>query len=520
MQRGWSLGVVLAVLLGGLARLACLGAEFWLDEIWSFELAHRAGSPWGILFGTRHDNNHHLNTLWLSLWPAGAWWGWYRLHSVLAGMASVVLAARLGLRAGRLEAVLAGWLVAGCSWLVLAGAEARGYGLAVCFALLALDALWSYLDTGSRPALVLFWLAVVLGFGSHLTFVHAFIGLVVWSLRRFARQRRSAGDEVRRLLVVHGVPGAFLAAFYLTSIRGMDVGGGPSLGIGEVLTRLVGLGLGGPEGGWAVLPFALAACLLLAGGLWLLWRRGNDVWVFFAVAIVGSPGLFLVRRPPILFERYFLIPLVFFLVLSAFALGALVRDGGARRAVALALLGVFLVGNARTVGDFIRVGRGQFHEALAWVLEHDPGNVVRVTGGPDWRDNLRTRRYVRFYAPYPAGERQVVCPEWKERPAGDADWLLVHRIDLERSPAEVDWGPGQVYRLVKEYPSSGLGAWGWFVYRRVGKGQVGQEQGRRHPDEGQELCLGQHQPQSEAVDGDVSRQAGQALPRRRAGGQP
>src|SRR5262249_13508947 len=149
-------------------------------------------------------------------------------------------------------------------------------------------------------------------------------------------------------------------------------------------------------GGWPCLPFAIPAAPLFAGGLWLLWRGGNDVWGFFAGAIARSPALFLVRMPPFLAARYFFFPLTFFFLLLALLLGALVRRGGVARAVALILLAVFLAGNAWTVSAFTRSGRGQFREALAWVIEHDPGEVVRVTGGPSREDNWRTRKYTEF----------------------------------------------------------------------------------------------------------------------------
>jgi hypothetical protein len=424
-------------------------------------------------------------------------------------LASVVLAARIGLRWGRPEAVLAAWLVAGCSWLVLAGAEARGYALVVCFALLALECLWSYLDSGSRRALALFWLAAVLGFLSHLTFVHAYLGFVVWSLRRFARQRRSRGDEVRRLLTVHGVPGAFFVVFYLLSVRDMEVGGGPPVGIAEVLSRLIGLGLGGPAGGWVSLPFVVAAGLVLPCGLWLLWRKGMDVWVFFAVAIVASPALFLVRRPPFLFERYFLIPLVFFLLLSALILGQLVRRSGLARAAGLVLLGVFLAGNAWTVGAFIQAGRGQFHAALAWLIEHDERDPVWVTGD----DDFRVRKYILFYAPSLAPGRRVIYRSQAELRPGGADWLLIHRLDDRHPPAQRERDArGNLYELQKAYPSRGLGAWGWFVYRRLGKDQVRDEERRRHPDEAQVFHVREHQDEGKGIDGEVHGNTRQAKP--------
>src|SRR6516162_379999 len=76
--------------LAALLRLGALRAEFWFDEIWSWEFARGAGSGWEIFAGAHHhhDNNHKLNTLFLWLCPDGmAWWG-YRLHSFVAGLAA------------------------------------------------------------------------------------------------------------------------------------------------------------------------------------------------------------------------------------------------------------------------------------------------------------------------------------------------------------------------------------------------------------------------------------------------
>ena len=62
--------VVLALFL----RAVCLSAELWLDEVWSWEFAHTAATPWEIFMGPNHhhDNNHKLNTLYLFFIPDGA----------------------------------------------------------------------------------------------------------------------------------------------------------------------------------------------------------------------------------------------------------------------------------------------------------------------------------------------------------------------------------------------------------------------------------------------------------------
>ena len=90
----------IAVLLGILAlaallRLGLMRTEFWFDEIWSWEFARAAASPWQVFAGEHHhhDNNHKLNTLLLSLYPQGADWWCYRLHSFVAGLGAVAFAA-------------------------------------------------------------------------------------------------------------------------------------------------------------------------------------------------------------------------------------------------------------------------------------------------------------------------------------------------------------------------------------------------------------------------------------------
>ena len=127
------------------------------------------------------------------------------------------------------EAVLAALLFAVQGWFVLCSAEARGYALAVALALAAYLALRRYLETGSWTQLPLFWASVILGFLAHLTFLHVYLALGVWSVYHFARRRASPGGEVVQLLRCHAVPAAFFALLYLTDVRGMELGGGPVL---------------------------------------------------------------------------------------------------------------------------------------------------------------------------------------------------------------------------------------------------------------------------------------------------
>jgi hypothetical protein len=352
-------------------------------------------------------------------------------------------------------------LLAADYWLVLCSAEARGYSLAVAFALLAFVALRAWLGRGGPGWLVLFWAAVVLGFLAHLTFLHCYLGLFLWSLRHFARRGGGARSEIGPMLRCHAVPAAFVGVLYLVDVRRMELGGGPPVPTWEVLARLLGLGLGGPAGGaWALL-WALPALLAAGWGLWRLARRGDSVWVFFAVAAFGAPAVFLVKRPPFLFERYFLIPFVFFLLLLSYSLGDIWRRGAwGRVAVALFLVAV-VAGNVRHVLGFVESGRGRFHEALAYIAEHDGWPTIDVTGDNDFR----IAKFCAFYGPRVA-DRPFVYHGRDGLPKGGVTWLIVHRLDDRHPPGDVERdAAGNAYRLSARYPSRGPGCWGCFVYR-------------------------------------------------------
>ncbi|MFO0876071.1 MAG: hypothetical protein U0840_01760 [Gemmataceae bacterium] len=126
----------------------------------------------------------------------------------------------------------------------------------------------------------------------------------------------------------------------------------------------------------------------------------------------------------------------------------------------LLLLG-YLAGSGWHLAGYVEHGRGHFGAALAWVLEQDNSDPVRMAGD----DNFRLGRYVAFYGPqHPGREIEVVS----NREAGRAEWVFVHRLE-ERHPIEGEMRDteGNRFRLARAYPAGGPAGWGWFVYRRV-----------------------------------------------------
>ncbi len=455
--------------LAAVLRLGAMRTEFWLDEIWSWEFARAAASPWEIVAGAEqhHDNNHKLNTLFLWLYPSGASWVTYRSHSLAAGLASVALAALLGLRRGRAEAIFVSLLFATNYWLVLCSAEARGYALAVLFALAAFSSLQGYLTavppTGRRIPLVLFWLSAILGFLAHLTFLHCYLALGLWSLYCGARSGLSRRDEIRHLLACHLVPCLFFFVLFWVDIRSMKFGGGPVQPTSLVLGRLLGLGLGVAPSSAARMAATIFAALTLAIGLRRLAREDQRLGVFFAAAIVGSPALFLLGKPAYLFERYFLIPFVFFLLLLGFVLGALWRHSRAGACFAAVISLAVAGGGTAQVLAFERGGRGHVLDALAYIERRSPSEGATVCGDFDFR----VAKCYRFHAAYLRTQKRLVYCEQKDLPPHGADWLLTHRSDAG-SPLHDEMLDvrDNVYRRVEDFPAAEFGGWSWHVYRK------------------------------------------------------
>ena len=458
----------LLLLLAAALRLAASAGPLWLDEIWSLQFAAQIARPLDVFARIKHDNNHFLNTLWLYLMGPGRPFWLYRLPAAVAGTLSVFVAGRIGAWRGRADQFAAMAIVA-CSYLLIHySSEARGYALAVFFALASYACLRQFLARGERVWGVLFSVSAMLGLLSHPTYVHCYFAGLCWSAWRawglWVAGRRSAA--VWSLLLCHALPLVLGGALYVVNLRHMELGGGPEYGLWALLAETGSLAVGGPLGG----PLATAASLAFGGGvlggLILLRRQGADEWGFFAlatlaplVAAVGSP-------PPFLFPRYFLIAVAFGLLLWSFLLGALFRWGGTGRCLSGITILLFVAANARWAAELIRVGRGQYLEALRYLAARDSAAVITVTSDHDHGN----RMLVDFYSPYlrpprPVAYRNVGGTWGPEAPR----WLILHRYRTwhESPPPGRFRLRGRSYVHQQEFDSTILSGWRWLCYRRV-----------------------------------------------------
>jgi len=462
----WELLAILAVATA--LRLPGCFQALWLDEVWTLLEVERMGSALEILTGLHDSNNHHLNTAIFYLVGSQEHWSLYRLHSLVAGVATVALAWAIARPAGRLEARLAAALTTLSYPLIHFSSEARGYALALLFAFASFLALRSFLETRRWLAALAFGIAILLGFASHLAMLYVLLASAVWLGVELWRCDPRPAAVATGLARCFALPALLLLPFYIVAIAPMKIGQAPLRDLGEVLLSTASQSAGGPADGVLVAPVALLMASLTLGAIVFLQRARRAEWLFYLIVIGLAPALLLAAlRPDYLALRYYLIPIGFALVALAAPLAeGWRRRGGARLGVGLLLL-LFCIGNAQSVAKLYAHGRGGYLEALRFITESTPGGHVTIASDHDFRNHLLVHYYQRFLPP---GENLTYLKQHRLPPEG-SDWMIAHRLgERAELPAKFRDPRGNRYVLEKRYPYAGLSGMHWYLYRRTATG--------------------------------------------------
>lgn len=444
--------------------------DFWFDEAWSFLLVRDlVTSPAAILTRLRVDNNHPLNSLFLHVLGAHAA-GWvYRLPALAFGVGAVALAGRIMARRSRVAATIAMILVGGSYPLIVYSSEARGYAPMVFFVLLAIHAHERHVATRGATALVAFWIAVVLGFLSHLTFVHVYGAILLWAVHE-ARARRDGPGAVSALVVTQGVPLLFLAAFHLVYIRHLYVAGAEPAPFHSVLAETVAVMVGTAPRGIAVWGAFAVVIVVACAGLTAVRRADTGLFIFYASGIFVLPALGVVlakSRPaliePRFFPRYFLVSITLWLLLGAWWLAELFEKHAAGRAGVVAAVALYVLGNLWHTAHFIADGRGQYRKALDQMAAETRAPVITVSSNSD----LRTGVLLAFHGRQLPGDTRVVLYPHTSARAAEATWHIREDLEPTSVPGEFAGLRGQRFRLRERYPFYGLSGCQWSVYERV-----------------------------------------------------
>ena len=455
-----AVGLLVALALG--LRIPALLTEFWLDEIWSYEeFARRAHSVLDIFLNPafRHDNNQHLNTVFLYLIGDRTWWPVYRMPALVAGLAAVAVATHIGFRRNAVTGWLAGLLTAVSFIEVAYSTEARGYAWLVLFVLLAFQSLRNYLDAPSWGRAALFWIWIALALSAHTTVAHFYLGALLWSGFRL---RGRLTDMVR----LHAIPLLWALAWALIVLRGSRVGGGPAWTWRAIADQSFAWTFGYPVG---LVPAFLVAGLVLALVVWeshRLWREGSDEGLFYVGAICGPPIFVAALAPPWLFPRYFLVSLTFVLFLLAQNLARRWETPG-WRLVAAAVVAAFIGGNTAHVVHLTVRGRGHAAEALQEIAESSPAPAIQITGQPI---DLWTTLPLAFWDRVLGLNGRLHYIRRDDPEAASADWLVVQSQRDDQPASSVSLSSTGSFVLKKSYPAYGPSGMMWSIYQRAPSG--------------------------------------------------
>jgi hypothetical protein len=450
-------------------RVLAALTDFWLDEILTLEWA-RGFSYWGLAADplTRHDNNHVLNSMWLRFvesFGVPDHWLPYRLLAIVTGVVASIAMGCIGWRRSPIEGVIAAGFGSLSFVLVHYSSECRGYAPVCCFALLSFLVVDRALRRPGVWASVALACCAVLGVLSHSTYAFAYIGFCVWSVA--AGRAGAPGGTLPALVRLHAFPFVFLALIYFLRIRGMVIGGGPEFGVPRALTNTMAHVVGWAwTGGWQGYVAAAAAVVLTTAACVLRVRERrleDSSWVFFVTIVVVTPLLTaFVLRPDIIFMRYFLVAVPFVMLLVAGVLARLWVCCGRGRIAAVLLLSVIAALNAWRMQGLLTAGRGQYLEALRYIVAQDPSPEIRVTGLPE----LHVDRLVGFYNRFLLRKITFVKREEARQPG----WIIFEtQHPLPAMPPGKKHSIssyGAFYDRQAVYPYASMSGAHWYLLRR------------------------------------------------------
>jgi hypothetical protein len=402
-----NIALIAIVALGVALRIWSARGGLWVDEAWSAVLAERARTPLGVFVAINHDNNHHINSLWMQLCGFGAPPLLLRGLSIMSGSLTIMVGAAIGNRQGLPHALIAALLFAISPILVNYGSEARGYAPMLLAATTMIWCITRALDdptaVSRRSAWLLAGLALF-GLFSQFTMLFFLVAVAGWVIWTFAhRMPIDAAFAATGHLLLPTFGACLLAIVTVLgaaalSPTGMQVGDYVPFAFvdwaGAVLT-VASATLGLPAGSqWvAMLLIAVIAALALRA----IGRR-TPTGPFQTIAIIGFPLVFpLLQIGNSGAARYYMLATVAILLLTVDVL-ATAFAGRRTRIAATITLGVLTAACLRE--DIVQAAllRGDPSAAIEAMEQRSPkGAVVMV----DHIRPIATLRVAAFAAHYP-----------------------------------------------------------------------------------------------------------------------
>lgn len=465
LPRGTLLAIAAIILLGLALRIAGARGGLWMDEAWSMMFADQTGSWPAVFLFINHDNNHHLNTLWMQIVGMAAPPLAVRAPAIASGTAAIFVAALLGARRGPSAAWITALLFAVAEAMVTYGSEARGYAPMLLALLALLLVVERWLDRPDSPVptrWILLW--SMLGTLASLTMLFGIVAVSGYAL--IALLRRGMGPlaaltAAARLLAPGIAAAALIVAIIvgaaLASPTGFQVGNYTPFSLAlfaEAMNAIVFTTLMPRlQPPWLV-PAVIAALLLLVALRRFAWLGPRAP--FYLLAIIAFPlSIALLQMGNSVFVRYYLLTCAALLLLVGELLARGWDAGGGRRwLAAAALAGIAWSGLARDV-DLIGNQRG------------DPAGPVRAMAALQPQGATVAIDYSRAEALLAVAARQRdYALEIVRRRCPDTRFLLVDR-DPGKPGALALSRCGRAFVARVSGRTSGLSGGDWTLYEQA-----------------------------------------------------
>jgi hypothetical protein len=451
----WLLGAI--VTLGLALRIAGAQGALWLDEAWSAKQAHDAGTPLAIFLNINHDNNHHLNSLWLLLVGFDAPPPLARALSIVTGTLAIVVAAMLGARRSLALGLITALLFAVSPALVTLGSEARGYApmsLALLTAILLVDR-WLAGEAARSPALALA-ICFFLGAFSQLIMFFGFCAVAGWVFFTLWKRGpfKAAAVRTTRLFLPSAIALGLVAAIILGAAAartGFKFGRydpydtmGLLHGVSELVQYTVGLPV--VSIWWFVL---IPAFVILAPS------AGVSRIALHRLAILAFPLALVVLRPGnVAHPRYYLLVGIALLILIAEFLWLGWRAGGWKRWLAAGTLAAMTVASLVLDADLAINRRGDVGAAIRAMRARAPQGTRLLL---DRETGIATIEAAAASVYYPLQVQLADCTA--------ARFFFADRFRGEEPPRQIALC-GAHYTPIAEASAHGLSGTHWTLYER------------------------------------------------------
>jgi len=466
------------VLLGAWLRYPALSGDLWMDEIWSFRIAHSEPSMVGLVANQAWANNHLLNTLWLRGLNESTPEIFFRLPSFLCGLACIPLAAWVLLRWGAKPptAIFGAALVTLGFFQIQFSTEARGYSGAFACALVALGLRFS--DRGSPHR----WVRVlafggfqVLGMLWHPGYVLFVVGLALAQAAFTFAPGASFRQGFVLLVRWQALPGLAVIAYQVGFLSRLRYG---AAGYQEPVRPILEAAGWTLNLAWLPLGPLLATILLLFGlalGVIRIAGRHRELAVALVlVCLVLPAGLVLVHPPHVtgnpsllvLFPRYFHLPFAVALLAVAWGVGELPHG---RKTARAGLILTLALGLWFLLPPFHRFGRGGYRKVLEHLAAGNEG-LIRIG------TNELTRGMMQFgfYADRMGIADRLVWVEPAQWLLAPPDYMLSlapGALPATLDPPRIVGGNREIrYELDRAFPYAGASGFNCVLFRRSGEG--------------------------------------------------